>query len=173
MYTNHIHIEAAPETVSPLLEALGKDIRTGEWAREFHLNAGGTVLDAELPAETAYSVHAHGPVLHVQITYQSAVQLCWLTNALIDAVEADGLIEVFSRSADAEDGWWYAVENGTELVNRSAIGFAEAEGSDLTFIRWQGGVYTVNDERYSFEDAYSLAHSSGESTNKKLWSLFN
>lgn len=170
MYTNHIHIESTPEAVSPLLEALGKDICTGEWAREFHLNAGGTVLDPELPAETAYSVHAHGTQLHVLISYQSDVQLCWLANTLIDEMGASGLIEVFSTDVEGEDGWWHVTHNGTQLVNRSALGFAEADWGDLTFIRWEGGYYTVNDEGFSFEDAYSRAQRSMMFTN---WDIFN
>lgn len=170
MYTNRIHIEAAPKTVRPLLEALGKDMPTGEWATQFHLNSGGVVLDSELPTNTAYSVHAHGTQLHVLITYESDVQLCWLANTLIDEMGTSGLIEVFYTNVAAEDGWWHISHNGTQLVDRSALGFAEADWGDLTFILWEGGVYTVNNERFSFEDAYALAHRSMFFTN---WHIFD
>lgn len=172
MYTNLIHIEAMPETVSPLLEALRKDIHTGEWAQDFHTLAGGTVRDAELPTETAYSVHAHGAQLHVLIIFISSEVLCWLVNTLAQEIGEAGLIEIFSTNPEVEGGWWYAAENGNLLVNRAAIGFAEANDGALTFILWEGGVYTVNEERYSFEDAYSLAYGTGEIENEELWNLF-
>lgn len=168
-YANTIHIEAAPAIVTPLLEALGKDIHTGEWAQRLHALSGGAVRDRLLPEHTSYSVHAHGIQAHVLLTYQSDEQLCWLTNTLIEQIGSSGLIEVLSTDPAKADGWWFIGHNGTNLVNRAALGFAEADWGDLTFIRWEGGVYTVNNESCSFEDAYALAQRSMIFTN---WSIF-